>query len=221
MQPKSERLDVIRKMLYQKKVVSFTDIFLSMFCSSVTLRRDLKALEAMSSYTDRGQYVTLPDIARYNRHGLWFYRKVGFSKYGTSLDTIVALIEQSKTGCSREQLEEILRVGISKQIQILVQRGRVHRVKLGNRYLYIPEATMKDKKRRVKIVGDRQMEEFFGKSVQKTDLIALLKAVLVEAQVGTDEKSIGRIAKKYSLKIPPKRIEQLLLKYDLPEKKTP
>lgn len=221
MQVHTGRLDDISKMLYQKKVVSFAEIFSSMICSSVTLRRDLKTLEAMSSYTHRGSYVTLPDIAKFTRYGIWFYRGVGFSMYGSSLNTIVGLIEQSKTGFTREQLEEILRIGISKQIQILVERERVHRVKLGNKYLYIPEAAMQDNRRRVKLVGDRHLEERFEKAVRKTDLIALLKAVLVEKQVGTDEKSIKRIAKKYSLQIPLKKIEQLLLKYDLPEKKTP
>ena len=169
----------------------------------------------------RGSYVTLPDIAKFNNHGVWFFRGIGFSSFGSSLSTIVGLIEQSKTGFSREQLEAVLKIGISKQIQILVQRERVHRIKLGNKYLYIPEAVMQNKKRRLKLVGDRHIEEHFEKAVQKTDFIALLKAVLIEKKVGTDIKSIERIARKYSLRIPLKKIEQLLAKYDLPEKKTP
>ena len=211
----------IGEIFREKKVHSLAGISEQLGIGDRMVQRYLKDLHGLTSYTHRGQYVTLPDMARFDEHGLWFYRQVGFSRFGNSLSTIVGLIEQSRKGFSREQLEAILKIGISKQIQILVQRERVHRVKLGSKYLYIPEAAMQDKKRRLKLVGDRHIEEHFEKTVPKTDLIALLKAVLVEKQVGTDSKSIKRIAQKYSLRIPLRKIEQLLLKYDLPEKKTP
>lgn len=211
----------IGEIFREKKVHSLAGISEQLGIGDRMVQRYLKDLHGLTSYTHRGQYVTLPDMARFDEHGLWFYRQVGFSRFGNSLSTIVGLIEQSRRGFSREQLEAILKIGISKQIQILVQRERVHRVKLGSKYLYIPEAAMQDKKRRLKLVGDRHIEEHFEKTVPKTDLIALLKAVLVEKQVGTDSKSIKRIAQKYSLRIPLRKIEQLLLKYDLPEKKTP
>lgn len=211
----------IGEIFREKKVHSLAGISEQLGIGDRMVQRYLKDLHGLTSYTHRGHYVTLPDMARFDEHGLWFYRQVGFSRFGNSLSTIVGLIEQSRRGFSREQLEAILKIGISKQIQILVQRERVHRVKLGSKYLYIPEAAMQDKKRRLKLVGDRHIEEHFDKTVPKTDLIALLKAVLVEKQVGTDSKSIKRIAQKYSLRIPLRKIEQLLLKYDLPEKKTP
>ncbi len=211
----------IREIFREKRVHSLAGISEQLRIGNRMVQRYLKDLHGLTSYTHRGQYVTLPDMARFDEHGLWFYRQVGFSRFGNSLSTIVGLIEQSRRGFSREQLEAILKIGISKQIQILVQRERVHRVKLGSKYLYIPEAAMQDKKRRLKLLGDRHIEEHFEKTVPKTDLIALLKAVLVEKQVGTDSKSIKRIAQKYSLRIPLRKIEQLLLKYDLPEKKTP
>ena len=211
----------IREIFREKRVHSLAGISEQLGIGSRMVQRYLKDFHGLTSYTHRGEYVTLPDMARFNEHGLWFYRQVGFSRFGNSLSTIVGLIEQSRRGFSREQLEAILKIGISKQIQILVQRERVHRVKLGSKYLYIPEAAMQDKKRRLKLIGDRHIEEHFEKTVPKTDLIALLKAVLVEKQVGTDSKSIKRIAQKYSLRISLRKIEQLLLKYDLPEKKTP
>lgn len=216
-----EKMEEIQGLLLKKRVLSLQWMADHLGSSERTTQRYLKNLQTLTSYTHKRRYFTLSDIPRFDDNGIWFYRQIGFSKFGNGLDTIVSLVNQSMDGFTREELESILRIGISKQIQILVQRERVHRIKLGNKYLYIPEAAMQNKKKRLKLVGDRQTEEYFEKDVQKTDLIALLKAVLIEKKVGIDISSLKRIARKYSLRIPLKRIEQLLAKYDLPEKKTP
>lgn len=210
----------IRELFREKKVRSLQGISEHLGIGDRMAQLHLKDLHGLTSYTHRGQFVTLPDIPRFDEHGIWCYRQVGFSRFGSSLDTIVGLIEQSKSGFSREELETILKIGISKQIQILVQRERLHRIKLGNKYLYIPEGVMQNKKRKLRVVGDRQPEEHFEDDVQKTDLIALLKAVLMEKKVGINSKNIKRIAQKYALIISLKKVEQLLLKYDLSEKKS-
>lgn len=217
----SERREAIERDIRQRKVMSFDDALKRVDCSSITLRRDLKALSVLTSYTHSGRYITLPEIPSFNAQGIWRYKRVGFSKFGNSLNTIVGLIEQSSEGFSQSDLEALLGIKISQQIQVLLQRGKVHRVKLGNRYLYIPEAAQKNKKKRLKLVGDRQTEEYFEKDVQKSDLVALLKAVLVEKKVSIDMDSIRRIAEKYSLRLPLQKIQRLLVKYDLPVKKKP
>lgn len=217
----TERLEEVERNIRERRVMSFDDVLHGIDCSAITLRRDLKALNTISSYTHSGRFITLPGIPQFDGHGIWIYRKIGFSRFGTSLDTIVGLIEQSEGGFSRIELEEILGIRISQQIQVLMQRGKLHRVKMGNQYLYIPEAAQRNKKKKLKLIGARQTEEYFEKAIQKTDLVALLKAVLVESKVGIEIESIKRIAKKYSLRIPPQKIQRLLVKYDLPEKKTP
>ncbi len=215
----TRRLDVVARNILDKKVLSFDDVSQLVECSEITLRRDLKKLNALTSFTHRGKFITLPDIPSFDERGLWFYRQIGFSKFGTSLDTIIGLIEQSKSGLSREEMEAILKIGISKQIQILIQRDKLQRIKLGSRYLYIPESVLKNKEKKLKLLGDRQSEEHVEKDVQKSDLIALLKAVLVEKKVGTGIESLKHIAMKYFLKIPIIRIQQLIVKHDLSKKK--
>lgn len=221
MQANTQRLDIVERNMRDKKVLSFDDVLKLVECSEITLRRDLKKLNALTSFTHRGKFMTLPDIPHFDERGLWFYRQIGFSKFGTSLDTIIGLIEQSKSGLSREEMEAILKIRISKQIQILIQREKLQRIKLGNKYLYLPESVIKNKEKKLRLLGDRQTEEHFEKGVQKTDLIALLKVVLVEKKVGIDIESLKRIAQKYFLKIPVKRIQQLLVKHDLSKKKRP
>lgn len=215
------RLEAVEAEIRKHKAVSFHNLLHRAVCSPITLRRDLKTLKALSSYTHGGSFVTLADIPKYDTNGLWFCRQIGFSKYGTSLDTIIGLIEQSKTGYSRDELEEILRIKISQQIQTLLLREVLHRVKLGNRYLYLPEVIMKNRRERLRVIGDIQAEEHFEKEVKKTDLIALLKAVLIEKKVGIEIENVKRIAQKYALQIPLQRIQRLLSSHALPEKKSP
>ncbi|MCP4364438.1 MAG: helix-turn-helix domain-containing protein [Planctomycetes bacterium] len=215
------RAEIVRDLLMEKKVVSLQRIAEHLKISERTAQRHLKVLQALSSFSHKRQFVTLPDIPQFDEHGVWFYRNVGFSRFGNSLEAVVALVEQSKEGFSREELEAILKIGIAQQIQTLIQRDRLHRVKLGNRYLYLPEAVQKNKRKRLELIGDRQTEEYFEKDVPKTDLVALLKAVLVEKKVGVDIETIKRIAKKYSLRLSLQKIQRLLVKYDLPVKKRP
>ena len=211
----------IHNVILQDKVSSLQAVIDQVGGTERTIQRYLKELKSLTSYTHRGRYVTLPDIPRFDDNGIWFFQQIGFSKLGSSLDTIVGLIDDSDSGVSREELEAILKIGISKQIQILIQREKIHRVKLGSRYLYLPQRLMLDKKKRLQIVGKHQAEERLDKDVHITDLVALLKAVLIEKKIGIDFKSIKRFTQKYSLSIPLKKIEQLLLKYDLRKKKSP
>ena len=220
MRAKVDRLEKIKKNILGKKASSFEEILNLFNCASITLRRDLRVLGAVTSYTHNGRFVTLSDIPHFDDKGLWFHHQVGFSRFGNSLETIIGLIGESKSGFTREEIEAIMKIEISKQIQILLQREMIHRIKFGNKYLYLPDEVMRNRKRKLALIGTRQSEEFFDKDVQLKDLIVLLKAVLVENEVGLDSKSIMQIGKKYSLALPVKKIEKLLLKYNLPEKKT-
>jgi hypothetical protein len=74
---------------------------------------------------------------------------------------------------------------------------------------------------KLQIIGTRQTEERFDRDVQKSDLIALLKAVLIEKKVGLDIKSIKNLVRKYSLQISWNKILLLLQKHNILEKKTP
>ncbi len=217
MQIKSDRLDIIKKLIYQEKTVLFSVIVSTMTCSSITLRRDLKTLQTLTSYTHRGSYVTLPDIPGFDNFGIWFHKGIGFSKFKNSLELIIRIIEASEEGITKTEIESLLRIGISKQIQILLEQERLHRIKIGAQYVYIPNKAATDKKMRLKIVGSRQIEEHYEQDVTISNLIAVLKVVLQEGRI--EMRLLKRWANKYSLKIPVAKLEHIITKYELDEKK--
>ena len=51
-----------------------------------TIFRKLRELSYLRSYSDRGKYYTLPEVARFDEQGLWSYRSVHFSKQGSLLE---------------------------------------------------------------------------------------------------------------------------------------
>lgn len=216
---KDDQLEEIRELINKKKVLSLQMIAAQVMSSERTIQRYLKELNGLTSYTHRGKFVTLPEITQFDSNEIWFYRQIGFSKYGSSLDAIIGLINRSEHGVSRDELEEILRIGISKQIQILLKQERLHRVKVGNKYIYIPEEAATNKKKMLRIVGSRKIEEHYDVEVKISDLIAVLKVVLQEGRI--EMRLLKRWIKKYSLKIPLGKLESLIMKHKLDEKKTP
>ena len=215
-----ERQIFVEKFIRSKKIQTLEQILKHVSCSEITLRRDIRRINGITSYTHQGRFITLKDIPEFDNNGIWFYRKVGFTKYKNSLELIVHLINNSREGLSREQIQEILKIQIYQQIQTLLKRNELFRIKIGNKYIYLPEELAKNQKKRLQLLNANNVEEYYDAMVSFSDLVALLKAVLVEKKIKIDIKNLKRFTQKYSLKIPLKKVEQLLLKYNLAEKKS-
>lgn len=218
---RSDRIKRTEEVIKRRNVVAFEDLLSLADVSEPTLRRDVASLDGISSFTHNGRYISLPSIPCFDENGIWFSKKVGFTKFKNSLELIVNLIDNSSSGITKENLDSILRIDTYKQINTLLQREQIHRIKTGRKYLYLPESLVKNRKKRLRLLPNVDIEECHQGRIKTTDLIALLKAVLLERKIDLDERSIGKISRKYALKLPAKKMEQLLRKYELSEKKTP
>jgi len=78
----------------------------------VTCFRKLKELDYLSSYSHRGGYYTLREIARFAADGLWSAKAVWFSRYGTLMNTVEAFISNSARGCLASELARALHVEV-------------------------------------------------------------------------------------------------------------
>ncbi len=72
--------------------------------SPTTIFRKLKSLNYISSYSHRGKYYTLNSIVRFDSKGLWAYKGVRFSQFGTLLNTAKTLIDRSDMGYEANEL---------------------------------------------------------------------------------------------------------------------
>ncbi|MGA1825646.1 MAG: hypothetical protein ACMUIP_13385 [bacterium] len=217
MENKEARLKFLKIFIRENRVCTFEKILQEVDYHAITLRRDIKSISGITSYTHRGKFITLLNIPIFDENGIWFYKEIGFTKFKNSLDLIINIINRSKEGITQEELEKLLKIKISKQIQILLRQNRLNRVKLGSRYCYLSEELAKDRERRIQSLNIT-IEEHYDKKIKISDLIAVLKVVLLEHTINMDD--LESLIKKHSLDVSVRKLEQLLMKYNLSEKKT-
>lgn len=102
----------------------------------VTVFRKLKELGYRTSYSHRGGYYTLNEIALFNDLGLWSFRSAWFSRYGTLVKTCEAFVSGSEAGYFAEELDNVLHVETKAALLNLFRGGRVGRKEVSGRYLY-------------------------------------------------------------------------------------
>lgn len=105
--------------------------------SRMSVFRRLKSVSYLSSYTHRGAYYTLPDIPRFDGHGLWFHQGVGFSRAGTLKATLVAMVDAAEAGHTHRELEMLLRIRVRNTLVQLVRERRIGRHHIKTLYLYV------------------------------------------------------------------------------------
>ncbi len=138
MRPLSFRPDALRSLLLRVKIATLDELKQGLGTSvDVTVFRKLKTLDYLTSYSHRGRYYTLREIARFDDHGLWSQAEVCFSRFGTLLATAEAFIHRSPRGYFADELAPLLHVEVQDALHQLTQQQRVSRQIISGRYLYM------------------------------------------------------------------------------------
>jgi hypothetical protein len=167
----------------------------------VTVFRKLKHLAYRTSYSHRGAYYALDEIARFNPDGLWTCQSVWFSRWGTLLDTAHAYVNDSQSGCFVEELDNLLHVGTKEPLLRLAQGQRVARQTVDGRYLY---CSIDPLRRERQLLARRVLESEpqLAKGLAGGDAVSTeLKAAMVLFASLLDEKQRRLYAGLESLKI--------------------
>src|SRR5256886_3203027 len=103
----------------------------------LTVFRKLQHLGYLTSYSHRGRFYTLQEIARFDARGLWSHESVWFSRYGSLVDTVEAFVQASPNGYYAPELTDVLHVEVQEPLRYLVrQQHRLSRSAIGGRFLY-------------------------------------------------------------------------------------
>jgi len=131
MRPTSFRPDALRVLLLRNKIATLDDLKHALGTPvDVTVFRKLKPLDYLSSYSHRGRFYTLREIALFDDHGLWSQAEVWFSRFGTLLATAEAFVNRSPRGYFADELAPALHVEVQDALH------RVSRQLVSGRYLY-------------------------------------------------------------------------------------
>lgn len=123
---------MIKKVLTLKSVASLLGE-----ASERTAIRKISALTGHASYSHAGKYYTLDACADYDKFGLWSFKGIHFSKYGTLNATILELVSHSEEGYFAFQLQELLKVRVHNALAKLYSSHRLVREQIGEKYLYL------------------------------------------------------------------------------------
>jgi predicted transcriptional regulator len=102
-----------------------------------SVRRFLSKTGYFSSFTHNGKWYTLASIPQFSSRGLWFYRDIGFSKYGSLTHTLINLVENSASGMTADQLGQLVRCRCHGVLVHLCRKGQLQRQKHGGCYVYL------------------------------------------------------------------------------------
>jgi hypothetical protein len=122
---------------FKKKIVMILEqIMQSLNCSAPTARRRLKELETYTSYNKNGRYYVLPDIPKFNQHGIWNYEGIYFSKYGTLKNTVIHIIKNSECGLTSAEIENIVDIPAKSFLSHFQNEPELIREQIGKKYIY-------------------------------------------------------------------------------------
>ena len=129
--------DSLRQLLLRRSVATLPELRQVLGTEvDVTVFRKLKELDYLTSYSHRGRFYTLREIAHFDAQGLWSHAAAWFSHHGTLLATAEAFVNQSPRGYLAEELAQVLHVEMHDGLRQLVQRKRLSRGVVSGLYLY-------------------------------------------------------------------------------------
>jgi hypothetical protein len=213
---KKNILDELKDVFLKKSVLDIQDVINAVNAKSrMTAYRYLKKLDYLSSYTHARQFYTLKNIPEFDQDGLWHFGDIGFSKYGTLSETIVHLINHSKTGKTSSDLEKQQRVYVQNALLSLVKAKKISREQQDGVYVYLSTDLG---------TSHKQMEKRYQKGSRKRLPEWIVAEILIEIIKSLAEKPdidevATRLSKRGSL-ITRLQVEQVFEEHDL-KKKTP
>ena len=168
----------------------------------ITVFRKLRQLDHLTSYSHRGRYYTLRELAHFDADGLWSCQSVWFSRYGTLLNTAENFVNRSSAGYFAEELAESLHVEVHDALLHLVRQGRIARQQASGPYLY---TSISSDVRRIQLLARRTSQsvpvvtDFSKLEVSPNELkaaIVLFYSMLDEQQrrlyAGLESLRLGR-----------------------------
>ena len=90
------------------RIITVTQLAQHLDCSIPTVRNRLRSWRALTSYNRNGRYYALPNVAAFDEHGLWRYKGVCFSRWGTLKNTVRHLVRNSSMGLDASEIGRLV-----------------------------------------------------------------------------------------------------------------
>ncbi len=127
----------IVKELRRSRVATMKSLREQFQVSHMTVVRALRKEGYFSSYNFNSAYYTLRETPQFDEHGLWAYRKVRFSQFGSLPETIVQLVNDAPAGMTVNELQQRLDTQVANLLGRLCGEDRIARIRQGRCAVYL------------------------------------------------------------------------------------
>ena len=186
-------------------------------CSRATILRRLAEHGYYTSYNHSGEFLTIPEVAHFDSHGLWTWKTARFSKYGTLKDTVVSLARSSEQGMTHQELTGLLAVRVHNPLLQLVREGTLRRQRIGPAFVYLHAQRQPrgvQVRRRKAALASRPA---VAPTSQQT-IATLLQ--LIQDPRATREEIVSR-CQRGGVSLTPQVVEAIFARYELDKKRAP
>jgi hypothetical protein len=207
-------LEILKELFMKQKVLTIKEVMHDIQATTrMTAYKYMRQIDYLSSYTHAGRYYTLKNIPEFDKDGLWHFGDIGFSRYGTLMDTIVHLINHSKSGKTNSDLEKQQRIYVQNALLSLVKDKKISREQQDGVYVYFsadPETSRRQMKKRNEKGYRQRLPEWIVAEI----LIEIIRFLAGRPDI--DEIAM-RLSKRGSL-ITRAQVEQVFEEHDLKKK---
>jgi len=198
-----------------RKAVTMAELVLHLQCSPRTVQRRLAEWRAINSYNQNGRYYTLPDIPKFDSHGLWCYQGAFFSRFGNLAQTVVQLVRNSQVGLTAAELGELLGLRPSSFLWSFRDHPGLRREKHQGHYVYFSSEggrCAQQRQRRAMISSTKRLPSEF-------EAVAILVEKIKYPELSVEE--LSRRLRRKKLRVEPEMIRNLFIRHGVGSKKTP
>ncbi|MEA2083590.1 MAG: hypothetical protein U9O82_04990 [Thermodesulfobacteriota bacterium] len=200
----------LEKLFDVKPVIVFKEMQEALDSASrATLFRLLAKVSYCRSYNCNGMYYTKYDPTRYDKHGLFSYKGIHFSRDGNLSATVARLVRESSFGHTQRELQELLQVRVQTSLLTMVHDKQIARSKVAGQFIYLHSDS------EIRMEQLTQRRELFEQRIfelkEVTDSVVIQVLLILIRHPGSRAGDVARRLKGHS---PPIRIQHVRVVFD-------
>ncbi|HHF53378.1 MAG TPA: hypothetical protein ENL43_03330 [candidate division WOR-3 bacterium] len=212
-----EKENEVIKVFKEKRTMTVQELSKLMGCSVPTIRKRLTRWRVYTSYNRNGRYYVMPGIPGFDKNGLWNYRGIRFSRFGTLKQTVIQHVKASENGLSASEIG--LLVGLNPRSFMLQFRNipEIKREKIEGKYIYFSSLNteyLAQKEKREVAYRERLLQ------LPSDSEATLILVDIIRHPDTTIKDSVRRLRRK-GMSVEEKTISNLLDFHKIALKKTP
>jgi hypothetical protein len=219
----TDREQKVVNWLQKRKVATMRQLRYQFQLSHMTVIRAVKKYGYYTSYNHNAGYYVLQDVPEFSEWGLWNYRDIRFSRYGTLTQTLVALVRESPAGLTVVELEERLETKVANLVSRLVRDGFIQRERLpGRQAVYLArdaKLSLQQHQQRQELVQQAAIGATtdFPQGCSPTEVIEVLRQMILTPDMNPEQ--LARRLKRRDVRIAAGKIRRVIDYYTLEKKR--